>query len=420
MKPLKQSLRPFAWILGLTLGITGLGGPSGRSQAAEDPGVAEGDVAPQTARPQAHLILGVPFVAWGEAAAWNYRSKDVLNPSWPAAEGMVLGYWGQDPRRVAALALESQTNILEFRKGWVVEDAKGPGSLEKLKTFLARGIPVIVIPALTPLGHPLSVTAEVDLATGRIKAPGVEPTGPYSSALGKFATLEGHRVVRDSMNYNPIREAVNLAAQVAVGYDDQRRVVMLHNPTFGPAWEISYEDLERAWAANDYAWSVSYPKSFSGKASARADRPPYRPRTPDELAVEHFIYGYALSSSGNLVGGEKRFRQGLATSGISQGHRFLLLFELALTLGEEKRFDEAVAAAEEATRVLSDHAAPWAFLAQAYLISTIPDAEKKAKEAREKAEKLKRDHRAHQVVVAAVPCNFWVENLARIRGWCRR
>jgi len=326
---------------------------------------------------------------------------------------MVLAYWGQDPRR--ADTLKDWTKI----EDWSVEDSIETGSLELLQSFLARGIPVIVITALTPLGHPLAGAAETFIAMGMAPA-GVEPVGPYSGTLGKFVTLEGHHMLRDSLKINPIRESLTAAARVAVGYDNQRHVVVLHDPTFGPAWEMSYDDFERTWAANNYAWLVAHPKVVAGEMGYRADHPQYRPRTPDEVAVEHFVYGYALSSSGNLLGGEGRFRQGLATAGISKGHRFLLLFELALTLGEEERFDQAVSTAEEAAGVLPEHPGPWSFLRQAYLVSAGSDAKKKAEQAGRKAQEVGKDLRSQRLVAAAVPCDFWVMNLTKIRGWCVR
>jgi hypothetical protein len=91
------------------------------------------------ALPSHVLILGVPFISWSEAANLPYWEKQAVNPSLPASEGMILKYWGQD---LAALRDSAPTV-----PGWVHQGGDG-GSLDSLKSFVARGIPVVVCLAL--------------------------------------------------------------------------------------------------------------------------------------------------------------------------------------------------------------------------------------------------------------------------------
>jgi len=56
-------------------------------------GVAPWSLAAQAARV---VIPGVPFISWEEAARLDYHDKSITNPSFPAALGMILRYWGQD------------------------------------------------------------------------------------------------------------------------------------------------------------------------------------------------------------------------------------------------------------------------------------------------------------------------------------
>lgn len=104
---------------------------------------------PQGLPPQA-LILGVPFISWSEARKLDYEEKDILNPSSPAAIGMVLEYWGKD--------LKLLKNLEEALKpgGWAVVESGNAQSIEDLKPFISQGYPVVVNPAITPVAHPLS------------------------------------------------------------------------------------------------------------------------------------------------------------------------------------------------------------------------------------------------------------------------
>src|SRR5205807_4815474 len=94
--------------------------------------------------PPRALILGVPFIAWSEAANLDYANKNIVNPSLPASEGMVLEYWGRDLTPLQQEELQVP--------GWVASGGDG-GTFDSLKLDVARGIPVVVCLAMTPIAH---------------------------------------------------------------------------------------------------------------------------------------------------------------------------------------------------------------------------------------------------------------------------
>jgi tetratricopeptide (TPR) repeat protein len=232
-------------------------------------------------------------------------------------------------------------------------------------------------------------------------------------------TFEGHRRLSARFKVNTILETQTMAGRVVIGYDDSRSVVILHDPTFGPAFEMSYADFDSAWSAAGNSWAIVHPRMV-GPRTFPADTSTYRARTVDEQATEHFVHGYALFSLGRFEEAEKRFRRGLLLDGLDSAHHFLLLTELALVLNDEKRYDESVAAAEEAVRLMPDHELPWSCLRSAYPLSHVPEAQKKSEEAGERLKKLQKDKRARGRVLEALPCDFWVMYLDSDRGWCRR
>ena len=59
-------------------------------------------------------------------------------------------------------------------------------------------------------------------------------------------------------------------------------------------------------------------------------------------------------------------RQGLGIEGIEEGYRFLLLLELGVVRANSEDFEEAIALAKEASKILPQHHASWAFLSNLY------------------------------------------------------
>ena len=142
------------------------------------------------------LILGVPFISWGEAARLEYQDKNILNPSVAASLGMVLKYWGQPLK----LLKQSDKALPKGPEGWGrVESGRGK-SLNDLKRFIDRGIPVIVSPAITPYAHTLSPTFfGLAQATGfKIKEKGI-----CSGVLGRMVSLGTFRDFEAQFKLNP-------------------------------------------------------------------------------------------------------------------------------------------------------------------------------------------------------------------------
>lgn len=398
--------------------VVGLLGTLGMTVATRASGLAAGSQLPagasETRAPATSLIQGVPFIAWREAAGWNYPRKDVLNPSVPAATGMILRYWGEELRELdrfwSSPALE----------GWVSRQGGEAKGLDELKALVARGIPVEVAAALTPVAHPLAGAASDAVARGVATPEELGEGGPYSGALGRMASLAGHRFLRNALGRNAgntVSDSLTAAHRVVIGYDDAREVVILHDPSCGPAYEIGYEDFDRMWTATDRWFSVLHPEGYAELLAARPAAPAYRERTPDEQAVAHFVLGYALSSVGRLEEGKGELEEGLALTGIGRGYQHLLLFELALNQAGSNHQDEAIATARRAIEVLPENPGPWAFLADLHRRSGAPDGASKAEEAGARAEQLSTDGKAWKTVAEVLPRDVWLADLNPFRGW---
>jgi hypothetical protein len=353
-------------------------------------------------------IGGVPFVSWREAAGWNYQHREVMNPSLPAAWRMVTGYWY--PELTDPAALDSAQGVLLAR---AAEAGGTSATMADLKARLAQGKPVLVSTALTPVAHPLYFAFEMELRLGMVKAKIRE--GPRSGALGRMLPLDQVDAFRKTAN--PVLESMTASSRVLVGYDDDRGVVLVHDPTFGPAMEIPYADFEQMWAAADHRLVLMEPADAAGRVALRVPAPPYRPRTPDELAAQRFVYGYGHSAIGQLDQGEAQLRNGLALTGVSNGYRHLLYFQLALVLGDRRRIDQAVAMADSAALLVPDDPGPWSFIAMAATQSGSKAVRDRARPAERRANALEKDDAARQRLDAAIPADFWVMSLARTRGW---
>ncbi len=380
---------------------------------AADKGATPAIPTASTPPPKA-LVSGVPFISWNDAARLKYGEKEIVNPSVAATFGMVWEYWGKD-RRI----LESQDQ--EVFAGFQIVSSRGSGKawgVDDLKTSVARGIPVIVSLPLTPDAHPLYMTFEMGIVLGQVKNVELKDQGrPRSNALGRMVSLDDLQKIKDQMKTNPVLESTITAGRLVIGYDDGKKVFIVHDPSFGPAFEIRYEDFDRMWAATDGSYVVVSPDGFPERTPARPAGSAYRPRTPDEQAAMHFVYGYALDCIGRLAEGARHFEQGLAIPGVGKGYQFLLQFELALNRGEQSDFAGAVKAAEKATEILPEHPAVWGFLSMGYLLLPEGGDRGKARKAEERAKALSNDKRAHQVVATTVPADFFVQYLAPIRGW---
>ncbi|MGE5189981.1 MAG: hypothetical protein ACM3NF_08000 [Gemmatimonadota bacterium] len=364
--------------------------------------------------PAKALISGVPFISWKDAAKLKYGEKEILNPSWAASYGMVLEYWGgsrtmlESSEQIAMSGFEIVSSR-ESGKAWGVDDLKGS---------VARGIPVMVTLPVTPDAHPLYLTFEMMIVFGQVKNVDLKDQGrPRSNALGRMVSLEDLTNIKEQAKMNPALESTIMAGRLVIGYDDSRKSFIVHDPSFGPAFEIRYEDFEKMWALTDGSYLVVSPKDFPERTPATLAGTAYRPRASDEQAAMHFVYGYALDCIGRLAASAKHFEQGLAIPGVSKGYQFLFQFEMALNRAEQGDFAGAVAAAEKATEVLPEHPAAWAFLSQAYMVYPEGGDRERARKAEKNAKAMGEDKRARKVVATTIPADFFVTYLGPIRGW---
>ncbi len=378
------------------------GSPSMESPAAARPESTLRAMLGRGARPAQALIRGVPFVGWREAAAHDYPRRDLLNPSAEAAREMVLGYWGADVKPEAFAEL-------------IAREGRDGASLEDLEASLARGVPTLVYAALTRVAHPVDPAAA--LAIGKVLARRFDPRnpGPGSGALGPMIPLVALRALPDTVP-NPVRESIHLAVRVAIGYDDARGVIVLHDPSFGPALELSRADFETMWAAAGRRL-VPLRLGDPAAAAARHANESYRARSADERGAECFVNGVALAADGRGADAEAEYRRGLALLGLSPGYRHLLAFDLALALEGQARVADAIAAAREAAALVPDDAGPWRLLTRLYAATPSPEHRKLWSEAANKLRKLERDRHAIEALAAALPADFFIPSLGPARGW---
>jgi hypothetical protein len=247
--------------------------------------------------PTKALILGVPFVSFDEAAQISRTGAPLASPSFLASTVMFLSYWGVQP----TAAMEQLRHFKQLKR-FSGTGGKGKG-VDALKPWIARQIPVIVSTAITPIAHTpdpsamafatvggkkrnLTTRAETDAFAHRF----FEIVGPSSGLLGRMERLETFRRLETPW------ESLLESHRVVIGYDDDRRVIILHDAAFGPAWEVRYDDFERMWDARDRWGGAAVPPEFEKILASRL-RPEYPPRTPDQRAAEQYVLGYALSST---------------------------------------------------------------------------------------------------------------------------
>lgn len=201
-----------------------------------------------------HLIAGAPFVRWSDAARLDYQNKSILNPSQAAASATILEYWGRSRKE-----LEGKQDPM---KDWT-DESPGLGNLEDIKRLVDRKIPVLISPAFTPHAHRQYMALAGWIASekaGGKKLNGkqqvsleqlfrmidasyaFENAGPASGAFGAWLSLGEYQELENE-GAPVVNESVVIASRVVIGYDDARRVLILHDPTFGPAWEVGYDDL---------------------------------------------------------------------------------------------------------------------------------------------------------------------------------
>lgn len=407
------------------------------------------DATPVDALPPKALILGVPFVGWSEAAQLDYPNKDILNPASIAVSMMQQKFWGRDPTRFNLFAPR-----VFVQAEWLGGDGTIGLGLEDLKRPVARGIPVYVQLTLTPYANPMSVAARLDRqraswgksrdAQGGVQLSFAEvrqmidlaykkpQTGEASSgALGEMATLEtlrrlgassgpyqNQRGEMRSAEYLHLRESLYSSPRLLIGYDDERRVMIVHDPSFGPALEIGYDDFDIMWRYKGRVYDAATPAGFESILAKRTSAVPYPARTPDMQAALQFVTGYALAQIGRTGEAVAAFERGLALPNVGPGYRFMLAFEAAHLHIAEHRADAAVAALRLATDAIPQGRDAWGMLAKLYRQNpALPDGDRLAVEAETRLKSVCCDRAAWIKFVNTVPRDFYVEGLAQERGW---
>jgi tetratricopeptide (TPR) repeat protein len=299
------------------------------------------------------VILNVPFISWDE----ERLSAGEMNPSDPASLYMMFEYWGED---VTELSDEDETE--NFLSDWTIEHKDGT-SVNDLKPFIADRIPILVRPTgLTPFAHPINpMNFELGVS------PYPETRDPVSGSLdGLFVPLDYAGLAIGPDSRGRIREDFLWSARVVVGYDDSRSIVYLHDPTFGPYWEVGYDDFEKMWEVGGRGFHFYHPPDYEAVLAELSLNADHTSRSPDHQATVRYVFGYALSSIGRNEEAEAQLRQGLEIEGVEDGYRFLLLLELSVVRAKSEDFEEAIVLAKEASRLLPQHHASWFLLASLY------------------------------------------------------
>jgi tetratricopeptide (TPR) repeat protein len=319
------------------------------------PAVAQTGLA--DALPSQHYIAGVPFVSWGEAANFEYPNRNVLNPSFTAASQIIWKYWG--------IPLDPTT-------GWPTEDlpdgAYRPvksAALDDLKREIARDHPVEIYPAITAHAHYLYITVKMLSMLSKDAGYDLEQTGPTSGMLDEMVSIDAFmNAVSRGCPKNLISDSVYIAARVVVGYDDTREVMIVHDPIFGPDWEVSYDDFRQMWrfVFNNMTVTQLDEVGFERQPAAAA----HPERTPDHDAAFALFNGYSLAAVNKLEAAEAELRRGLAIPGISMLYQHLLRVELGSLLTDTRRLDEAIRVLHEAVEIYPDHFRAWGELGNAY------------------------------------------------------
>jgi hypothetical protein len=161
-----------------------------------------------------------------------------------------------------------------------------------------------------------------------------------------------------------MRESVLMACRVVIGYDDPRKVIILHDPSFGPAWELSYADFETMWSFWNRLYIAMYPDDFARVLAKRSPAPPYPARTAPQHAAEEYVYGYALASVGRRNEAEARLKAGLVIPDLPSGYRHLMLLEIGRLAAARYDTATAVATYREARNLVPQHYRTWLFLGE--------------------------------------------------------
>ncbi len=353
------------------------------------------------------LIRSVPFVGWRETALTQYDQKADVNPSIVATHRMLAAYWHPEAKTPAALdAIWTGTASAQSVMSGVTMDS--------LKAIVRSGIPVSVDMTLTPLAHPLAPAATSKLAARKVAVPNA---ANVSGLLGTMVPVAELAKWSAALEADPVRDPRMMAARVLIGFDDSRKVVILHDPSFGPAWELPTDAFELMWrAAGARATYLAMPEA-AALLAAHAKDSGYRSRSTDERAAERYATAYAAAAVGQFELAERTVREALKTMEASDGYRHVLNLELGLLLRAQNRLPEAIASVEEALKWVNDSPMGWQVLAQMYKRNGAADA-RLAEYAAKMAADLSKDPGTVQRLAGLLPADLLLVPFLDIRGWC--
>lgn len=288
--------------------------------------------------PHKKVINGIPFISWGQAARMDYPDKEVVNPSMAACREMITGY-------LRYLGLES--DCLESESNFeAIENA----SIEDYKKQIASGRPVVFeAMSLTPYAHPVSPMASIGFE--------MHQAGPYTGLLGPMAPLDTIKEYEGSIPGMTARESVYAASRIGVGYDEAKRAAILHCPTFGPAWEVNYDDFDIMRKICSPTLTAIKTERFMSTEDAK-DTKAYSAASIDQSSAFYLIHAIALSISAKSVDdiklAEDYLLKGLSIQGLSKSYRHLFLLELAGHIMSRDK-EAAIACIEEAIELLPEN-----------------------------------------------------------------
>ncbi|MFN8582394.1 MAG: hypothetical protein U0163_15645 [Gemmatimonadaceae bacterium] len=157
-----------------------------------------------------------------------------------------------------------------------------------------------------------------------------------------------------------------MAARVVVGFDDARKVIILHDPSFGPAMERRpMRSRPRGVPPAEERRTSSCPKAAALVASHAKDAP-YRARSADERAAERYAMTYAAVATGQFDVAEKTARDAVKMLEASDGYRHMLNLSWDWMLKAQNRAPEAIAVLEESLKWVNDSPMGWQVLSQLY------------------------------------------------------
>ena len=356
--------------------------------------------------PAKAYVEGVPFVGYHEARGAEFPDSNVLNPSFTAVAQMMYHYWGEDFVRRA----QDDTDV----EGWTTASGSDAG-LADLKALLARGIPVHVAPATTPHAHRLYMTPKI---CGMFKPVAFARPHPATGALGEMISLGAVEQLRAGSCGVGLNDSVILASKLLVGYDDERQVFVMHDPSLGPLFELGYGEFEHMWRATEAKFWARHPETIPAAAPGRVDS--VRARTVDDDAAVALFRAYGLEVIGDYRQAEAVLREALGVEGLSNARRHQLLLELAVSLNETGRCAEAIEAARSANAEFDDYAIGHRVLGFLLACSGERAAKKEAKRESARAEKLCDDKKALRRVADELGHDFEVMGCKQERlGWYR-